>query len=187
MDKREIAANLILRAIKSYVNAQDNMDYIQAILLAGSSVGITEPLLKEQETKTATEKSADLIIKIRESNIYWEDNKLIIKKNAKNLSEEERKRISKNTRIFERGIYNSLKHTGIPPQKLSASDDIVIEADFKTEAEEIIYDAVHDFNSLRFDENFQYHQLPKDIILLLNSADPMGIIPAPVAKQCSHS
>ncbi len=186
MDKREIAANLILRAVKSYVNAQSDMDYIQAILLAGSSLGITEPLLKEQKTKTATEKSADVIMKMRESDIYWEGNRLIIKQNSKTLSHRERLDISKSTRVFDRRIYNALKHTGIPQQGLSASDDVVLEADFKNEAEEIIYDAVHDFNSLKFDKNFQYHQLPEEIILLLNCGDPMGIIPVPAAKQRTH-
>ncbi|NOI74006.1 hypothetical protein [Vibrio owensii] len=187
MDKREIAANLILRAVKSYVNAQNDMDYIQAILLAGSSVGITEPLLKEQQAKTATEKSADVIMKMRASEIYWEGNKLVIRQNAKTLSRRERQDISKSTRIFDRGIYNSLKHTGIPQQDLSASDDLIIEADFKNEAEEIIYDAVHDFNALKFDENFQYHQLPEEIITLLNCGDPMGIVSEPVAEQRTHS
>lgn len=187
MDKREIAANLILRAVKSYVNAQNDIDYIQAILLAGSSVGITEPLLKEQQTKTATEKSADVIMKMRASDIFWEGNKLVINQNTKTLTRGEREDISKSTRIFDRGIYNSLKHTGIPQQDLSPSDDVIIEADFQNEAEEIIYDAVHDFNSLKFDENFQYHQLPEEIILLLNCGDPMGIIPEPFAKQRTHS
>ncbi|MBB1438698.1 hypothetical protein H5202_08385 [Shewanella sp. SG41-4] len=187
MDKREIAANLILRAVKSYVNAQNDMDYIQAILLAGSSVGITEPLLREQQTKTATEKSIDVIMKMRASDIFWEGSKLVINQNTKTLSRRERDDISKRTRIFDRGIYNSLKHTGKPKQDLSPSDDVIIEADFQNEAEEIIYDAVHDFNSLKFDENFQYHQLPEEIILLLNCGDPMGIIPDPVAKQRTHS
>lgn len=183
MDKREIAANLILRAVKSYVSAQNDMDYIQAILLAGSSVEITELLLKDQQTKTATEKSADIIMKMCASDIFMEGNKLVINQNARTLSRRKRDSISKHTRIFDRGIYNSLKHTGIPQQGLSASDDIIIEADSQTEAEEIIYDAVHDFNSLKFDNVFQYHQLHEEIILLLNCGDPMGIISEPVVKQ----
>jgi hypothetical protein len=63
MDKREISANLILLAVKLYVQAENDMDYIQAILLGGSSIGITEPLLEEQGDKTATEKSASVCMK----------------------------------------------------------------------------------------------------------------------------
>jgi hypothetical protein len=70
---------------------------------------------------------------------------------------------------------------------LKASDDLVIDADFKLEAEEIIFDAVDDFNSLKFDQGFQYHQLPEEIIKLLNCGDPMGIIPEAVARDRINS
>jgi hypothetical protein len=178
MDKREIAANLILRAVKLYVHAENNIDYIQAILLAGASIGITEPLLKENQTKTSTAKSAEVIIKVNESEIYREGHRLIVEQGMKSLSKKERNAISKSTRFFDRGVYNSLKHTGNEMIDLKASDDLVIDADFKLEAEEIIFDAVDDFNSLK---------LPEEIIKLLNCGDPMGIIPEAVARDRINS
>lgn len=52
MNKLEIAPHMLYRAAKSYVKAEDDFDYIQAILLAGSAMYICEPLLKEQGKKS---------------------------------------------------------------------------------------------------------------------------------------
>jgi len=185
MDKREIAANLILRAVKLYVQAENDMDYIQAILLGGSSIGITEPLLEEQGDETATEKSALVCMKMASSEIYLDNNKFFIKQGSKPLSNNKKSAISDSTRIFERGVYNSLKHTGRKSKKneVAASEDLIIEADFKLEAEEIIYSAIHDFNCVKFDQEFRYEDLPEEILLLLNGGDPMGIIPMPVVRE----
>lgn len=54
MDKREIAANMILKSVQSFVEATNDFDYIQSILLAGASLGLTEPLLKQKGTHTAS-------------------------------------------------------------------------------------------------------------------------------------
>jgi hypothetical protein len=187
MDKREIAANLILRSIKSYVQAEMDMDYIQSILLAGASLGLTEPLLKESKTKSASDKAAETVIAIKEANFKWEGNRLVVEKSVRVLGRKKRDEIIKRVRIADREVYNSLKHTGKHWDNTSASNDLKIEADFQETAENIIFDAIDDFNSLKFDDSFQYHSLPSEIIYLLNCGDPMESLPKFHCKERRHS
>ena len=187
MDKREIAANMILKSVRSFIEAEDDFDYIASILLAGSSLGLTEPLLKQKGTQTASYKSADTIIAMREANIYWEGNTLIVDKSARTLSRSERQQIRKEARILDLDVYNSLKHTGKPWDKVAPFDDLEINTDFKATAEAVIFDAIDDFNALEFDENFEYHSLPENIRILLNCGDPMDSLPKFYAAERKYS
>jgi hypothetical protein len=177
MDKREIAANMILKSVQSFIEAKNDFDYIQSILLAGASLGLTEPLLKQKGTQTASHKSADTIIAMREAHIYWEGNKLIVEKSVRILDRREREQIRKEVRHSDLDIYNSLKHTGKPWNNTAASEDLNIDTDFRATAEAVIFDAIDDFNALEFDERFEYHTLPENIRILLNCGDPMESLP----------
>ena len=177
MDKREIAANMILKSVQSFVEAKSDFDYIQSILLAGASLGLTEPLLKQKGTKTASETSADTIIAMREANIYWEGKKLIVEKSVRTLSRREREDLRKEVRRSDLEVYNSLKHTGKFWDNTAPFDDLEINTDFRATAEAVILDAIDDFNALEFDERFEYHSLPDDIKILLNCGDPTESLP----------
>lgn len=177
MDKREIAANMILKSVESFIEAKSDFDYIQSILLAGASLGLTEPLLKQRNTQTASEKSAETIIAMREANIYWKGNKLIVDKSVRIISRMDREKVLKEVRRFDLEIYNSLKHTGRFWDKTEAFDDLEINTDFRATAEAVIFDAINDFNALEFDENFEYHSLPENVRILLNCWDPMESLP----------
>ncbi len=187
MDKREIAANMILKSVESFIGAKTDFDYIQSILLAGASLGLTEPLLKQRDTKTASEKSAETIIAMREANIYWEGNKLIVDKSVRTLSRREREEVRKEVRRFDLEIYNSLKHTGKFWDNTAPFDDLEINTDFRATAEAIIFDAIDDFNALEFDDNFEYHSLPANIRILLNCGDPIESLPQFHAAERKYS
>ncbi|MCD9498284.1 MULTISPECIES: hypothetical protein [Photobacterium] len=187
MDKREIAANMILKSIQSFIEAENDFDYIQSILLAGASLGLTEPLLKQKGTQTASEKSADTIIAMREAHIYWEGNKLIVDKSVRSLCRKDRDKIRTDVRRTDLEIYNSLKHTGKFWDNTLAFDDLNIDTDFRATAEAVIFDAIDDFNTLEFDERFEYHSLPENIRILLNCGDPMGSLPKFRAAERKHS
>lgn len=187
MDKREIAANMILKSVQSFIEAENDFDYIQSILLAGASLGLTEPLLKQKETQSASEKSADIIIAMREAHIYWKGNKLIVDESVRSLCRTEREKIRTDVRRTDLEVYNSLKHTGKPWNQTPAFDDLNINADFRTTAEALIFDAIDDFNALEFDERFEYHSLPENIRILLNCGDPMGSLPKFHAAERKHS
>ena len=92
MNKLEIAPHMLYRAAKSYVQAEDDFDYIQAILLAGSAMYICEPLLEEQKKKSQAMLSAERVIRLREAKSKMVKNKLEIEWCAKPITKEERER-----------------------------------------------------------------------------------------------
>lgn len=186
MDKREIAANMLLRAVKSYVQAENDFDYIQSILLAGASLGITEELLKEDRTRSTNHKSADSVIAMKEANFRMEGNKLVVEKSVRSISDSERKSIIQQSKYAERKVYNSLKHAGNKWTNTLGYEDLNIEANFKEEFEEILFAAIDDFNAVTFDENFEYHELSEEIISLLNCGDPLGCLPQFVCRDRNH-
>ncbi|PSV30327.1 hypothetical protein [Photobacterium sp. GB-72] len=174
MNKLEIAPHMLYRAAKSYIEAEDDFDYIQAILLAGAAMYICEPLLKEQGKTTQTMERAKRIIELREAGKEMVSNKLEIKWGANPLSREEKKQIIKDTRLVDRSVYNSLKHAGFFNEK-KASEDLdmtnVLEEyqSFRTAAEDIILDAIQDYNNLDFNGEFKPYSLPSYVRKVLIS------------------
>ena len=178
MNKLEIAPNMLYRAAKAYVQAEDDFDYIQAILLAGSAIYMCEPLLKEQGGKSQAMLNADGVIKLREAKIKLVDNKLEIEWGAKPIEYKEKQRIRNSVRMEGRKVYNSLKHAVLfykNKPHIKASDDLDMrdifsdDLDFCRAAEEIIIDAIQDYNSLEFNEDFKPYNLPIEIRRVLDS------------------
>ncbi|PRQ64187.1 hypothetical protein [Vibrio sp. V01_P9A10T6] len=177
MNKLEIAPHMLYRAAKSYVQAEDDFDYIQAILLAGSAMYICEPLLKEQGKKSQTVLGAEIIIRLREAKSKMVNNKLEIEWGAKPIKDKEKNEIRKFVRKEDRKVYNSLKHAGFFPHGIvikRASDDLDMvdvlgdNLDFRSAAEEIIIDAIQDYNTLDFNGDFKPYNLPTEIRRVLD-------------------
>lgn len=177
MNKLEIAPHMLYRAAKLYVQAEDDFDYIQAILLAGSSMYICEPLLKEQTKKSQAELSAEGVIRLREAKSKIVKNKLEIEWNAKIITDKEKEEILKNVRKEDRKVYNSLKHAGFftrgnvvkkASEDLDMGDVLGDDLDFRSAAEEIIIDAIQDYNALDFNGDFKPYNLPIEIRRVLN-------------------
>lgn len=177
MNKLEIAPHMLYRAAKSYVQAEDDFDYIQAILLAGSAMYICEPLLKEQGKKSQTLLSAERVIRLREAKTKMVNNKLEIEWDAKRIGETEKRQIQKLVRVEDRKVYNSLKHAGFFKQSnvvKKASDDLDMvdvlgdNLDFRGAAEEIIIDAIQDYKALDFNGDFKPYNLPIEIRRVLD-------------------
>ncbi|MEZ8580602.1 hypothetical protein AB4519_23215 [Vibrio splendidus] len=169
MNKLEIAPHMLYRAAKSYVQAEDDFDYIQAILLAGSAMYICEPLLNEQGKKSQTELRAERIIKLREAKSKMVDNKLEIEWAAKPIAIKKKKDIRKFVREEDRKVYNSLKHAGLFYRGnvvKKASDDLDMVSilgdnlDFRGAAEEIIIDGIQDYMTLDFNGDIKPYNLP---------------------------
>lgn len=178
MNKLEIAPHMLYRAAKSYVQAENNFDYIQAILLAGAAMYICEPLLKEQGKKSRTELNAVGVIRLREAKSKIVNNKLEIEWNAKPITNKEKETIRSIVRREDREVYNSLKHAGFfRGDKVckKASDDLDMvnilggKLDFQSAAEELIIDAIQDYNALDFNGDFQPYNLPTEIRRVLAS------------------
>ena len=167
MNKLEIAPHMLYRAAKSYVEAEDDFDYIQAILLAGSAMYICEPLLEEQGKQTQSMESAQWVIKAREAKFETSDNSVKIEWGVNPLNSSEKKRIISVCRHYDRAIYNALKHAGYKQKK--ASDDLdmlsVLDEyrDFREAAENIIREAITDYNNLDFTGDFKPYNLPDKI------------------------
>ncbi|MBU2932658.1 hypothetical protein [Vibrio cyclitrophicus] len=177
MNKLEIAPHMLYRAAKSYVEAQNDFDYIQAILLAGSAMYICEPLLEEQGKATQANERAERIIKLREAKSEIINNRLVIQWGAISITEKEKSKIRKRTRRTDRAVYNALKHSGFYMRgKLikKASDDLdmmdVLDEyqDYRNAAEEIILDAIADYMNLDFYGEFQPYNLPEEVRSVLN-------------------
>ncbi|AZG33531.1 hypothetical protein [Shewanella psychromarinicola] len=183
MNKLEIAPNMLYRAAKSYIEAQDDFDYIQAILLAGSAMYICEPLLEEQGLPTQARERADRIIKLREACVKMDNNKLKITWDAKLFTERNKEHIRCVSRVEDRKVYNALKHSGIfgfdkktrtRYTKKKASDDLEMidilgeNLDFRTAAEDIIIDAIQDYKNLDFNGKFKPYNLGIEIRRVLD-------------------
>ncbi|NMH64593.1 hypothetical protein [Shewanella salipaludis] len=140
-DKRLLSADMLEEAILKFKVSETDLDYIQCILLAGASIGITTPLLSEAQKKTSHENSAETAIKFREYSLGC------------TLNETERKEVFSGNLKFNKQTYNSLKHTG-KGKKLAASDDLEIKADFREEAEELLWAAIEDFKNLPVSPEF---------------------------------
>lgn len=173
-DKRLIAADMLEEAINKFKMAKNDLDYIQSILLAGASIGITNPLLSESQKKTAHEKSAENVIRIREYRLDRE------------LSRKERQDVFSGAMRFNKQAYNSLKHAGKGKQ-LAASDDLEIETDFAVEAEELLWAAIEDFKSLPISTEFLIDNGKNDLRLLIGLSDPLGTIPKMYCKPRSNA
>ncbi|WP_114742413.1 hypothetical protein [Vibrio cholerae] len=180
MNKLEIAPHMLYRAAKAYVEAEDDFDYIQAILLAGSAMYICEPLLKEQKKKTQAMVSADSVIRLREAKRKMVNNRLEIEWGAKPIKRKEKNEIRKFVREEDRKVYNSLKHAGFfQDGKVikKASDDLDMKdvmgsnLDFRSAAEEIILDAVQDYKNLDFKGDFKPYNLPLEVRRVLDCFD----------------
>ena len=163
-EKRLIAADMLEEAILKFKVAQSDLDYIQCILLAGASTGIISPLLSEADKKTSHEKSAEAVIKIREYSL------------GRKLNESEKKQVFSGAQKFNKQAYNSLKHAG-NGKKLAASDDLAIEADFREEAEELLWAAIEDFKSLTISPGYLIDNGKNEFRLLIGQSDPLGTIP----------
>lgn len=173
-DKRLIAADMLEEAINKFKTAKNDLDYIQSILLAGASIGITNPLLSENQKQTAHEKSAENVIRIREYRL------------GRELHWEERKDVFSGVMRFNKQAYNSLKHAG-KGTKLAASDDLEIETDFEVEAEELLWAAIEDFKSLPTSSEFLIDNGKNDLRLLIGLSDPLGTIPKMYCKPRSNA
>ena len=173
MNKLEIAPHMLYRAAKSYVQAEDDFDYIQAILLSGSAMYICEPLLSEQGKNSQTELRAEREIRLREAKCKMVNNNLKIEWDAKPITNKEKNEIRKFVRKQDRKVYNSLKHAGFFNQK-KASDDLDMldilgdNLDFRSAAEEIIRDAIQDYTALDFNGDFKPYNLPIEIRRVLD-------------------
>ena len=163
-EKRLIAADMLEEAILKFKVAQSDLDYIQCILPAGASTGIISPLLSEADKKTSHEKSAEAVIKIREYSL------------GRKLNESEKKQVFSGAQKFNKQAYNSLKHAG-NGKKLAASDDLAIEADFREEAEELLWAAIEDFKSLTISPGYLIDNGKNEFRLLIGQSDPLGTIP----------
>ncbi|AXV67080.1 hypothetical protein D0907_17295 (plasmid) [Pseudoalteromonas lipolytica] len=173
-DKRLIAADMLEEAISKFKTATSDLDYIQSILLAGASIGITNPLLSEHQKQTAHEKSAENVIRIREYGL------------GRQLSPQERKDVFSGAMRFNKQAYNSLKHAGKGNQ-LAASDDLEIETDFAVEAEELLWAAIEDFKGLPISPEFLIDNGKNDLRLLIGRSDPLGTIPEMYCKPRSNT
>ncbi|NGZ15227.1 hypothetical protein HGG78_15925 [Vibrio aestuarianus] len=173
-DKRLIAADMLEEAINKFKTAKNDLDYIQSILLAGASIGITNPLLSENKKQTAHEKSAENVIRIREYRL------------GRELSRKERQDVFSGAMRFNKQAYNSLKHAGKGKQ-LAASDDLEIETDFAVEAEELLWAAIEDFKSLPISPEFLIDNGKTDLRLLIGLSDPLGTIPEMYCKPRSNA
>ncbi|ELQ2466339.1 hypothetical protein QTG64_004108 [Vibrio vulnificus] len=173
-DKRLIAADMLEEAINKFKTAKNDLDYIQSILLAGASIGTTNPLLSENKKQTAHEKSAENVIRIREYRL------------GRELSRKERQDVFSGAMRFNKQAYNSLKHAGKGKQ-LAASDDLEIETDFAVEAEELLWAAIEDFKSLPISPEFLIDNGKTDLRLLIGLSDPLGTIPEMYCKPRSNA
>ncbi|EPO0019386.1 hypothetical protein ACT5DG_001319 [Vibrio vulnificus] len=177
MNKIEIAPHMLYRAAKSYVEAEDDFDYIQAILLAGSAMYICEPLLEEQGKPTQAMERAERIIKLTEAKPEMVNNRLKIVWGANTLPDHLKEKIRDDTRKSDRAVYNALKHAGFKRRGRvvkAASDDLDMLAvldeyqDFRSAAEEIILDAIQDYMNLDFSGEFQPYNLPDEVRRVLH-------------------
>lgn len=177
MNKLEIAPHMLYRAAKSYVQAEDDFDYIQAILLAGAAMYICEPLLMEQCKKPQTLSRAERVIRLEKAEPIMVDNNLEMNWGAKPISVEDQDKRKRTIRESDRKVYNSLKHAGFfrgSRVVTKASDDLDMvdvlgdSLDFCSAANEIIFDAIHDYMALDFNGDFKPHNLPIKIRRLLN-------------------
>ncbi|OCH01917.1 hypothetical protein [Aliivibrio fischeri] len=172
-DKRLIAADMLEEAIKRFKVAETDLDYIQSILLAGASIGITSPLLSEEQMQSSHEKSADNVIRLREHAL------------GRTLTSKEREEVFSGSLRFNKQAYNSLKHAG-KGKKLAASDDLEIETDFAEEAEELLWAAIEDFNNLPISPEFLIDNGKDEFRLLIGQSDPLGTIPQMFCKPRSQ-
>ncbi|EJL6492804.1 hypothetical protein ACUULL_003544 [Vibrio cholerae] len=173
-DKRLIAADMLEEAINKFKMAKTDLDYIQSILLAGASIGITNPLLSEKQKQTAHEKSAESVIRIREYSL------------GRKLSQPEREDVFSGALRFNKQAYNSLKHAG-KGKKLAASKDLEIETDFAVEAEELLWAAIEDFNNLPISPEFLIEHGKNNFRLLIGQSDPLDTMPKMHCKPRSNT
>ncbi|CAH9054388.1 hypothetical protein PSEHALCIP103_01025 [Pseudoalteromonas haloplanktis] len=174
MDKRVIAAELIYEAVEEYKNAQSDIGYIKSILLSGAAIYLVGPLIEDAGKTSELSKEKHAQTSVRFSKYF----------SSRELTEDEIKDIKKRSRIENRRVYNSLKHTGNRFENLSAISDLEIDVDFKAEAEELIWDIIDDYNNMDFPD---YHSLPRRIIELLNFGDPMDNLPKFVCRERKNS
>jgi hypothetical protein len=146
-NKVVVASLMFAEAHKRFVNAKEDMDYINSILLSGSVIGIIAPFLKEQGGRTSHELSAKLC----------------------NLLVEDGEKCDFHEGIF-RETYNSFKHAGNRKKKVKASDDLIIETNLKLEAAHLLDDAKDDFNAITVKEDI-IRELSDEFLTLLESVD----------------
>jgi hypothetical protein len=172
-DKRLLAADMLKEAILKFKVAEKDLDYIQCILLAGASIGITNPLLNEVAKKTSHEKSAEAVIKLREHAL------------GRPLDETEKKDVFSGAMRFNKQAYNSLKHAGKGKncKDIAASDDLEIHTDFIEEAEELIWAAIEDYKRLALSPQFLIDNGKGEFRLLIGQSNPLGTIPEVYARS----
>ncbi len=124
-NKIVIAADMFVEAHKRFISAKSDIDFIVAIVMAGSVLGIISPLLKEQGGRTTHQ-------------ILAEISNLIVKEEDADFHEG----------IF-REIYNSFKHTGSMKKGLKPSEDTEVEAELKKEAAYMLDAARDDFREVK--------------------------------------
>jgi hypothetical protein len=163
-DKRLLAADMLEEAILKFKIAEKDLDYIQSILLAGASIGITNPLLNEVQKSTSHEKSANTVVRLREHAL------------GRALTEDEKKNVFSGSMRFNKQAYNSLKHAG-KGKMLAASDDLEIQTDLMAEAEELLWAAIEDYKNLSLPPQFLIDNGKNEFRLLIGQSDALGTIP----------
>lgn len=137
---------MFMEAHQRYIGAKRDIDYIVAIVMAGSVVGVVSPLLKEQGGRTSHQLLAEI-------------GNLLIEEGEADFHEG----------VF-REIYNSFKHAGNRNKGLKPSEDMTVEADLKKEAAHMLDAARDDFREIKVGGQVM-EGVPEGFIALLESTD----------------
>ena len=124
LDKITVASEMFMEAHRRFKNATEDIDYIVAIMMAGSVIGIVGPLLTEQGGHT----SHSILVRI--SNHIGGPGAPPSKEG-----------------MF-RAIYNGFKHSGDKARNIAPSNDLLVEVHLQREAAHMLDDAKSDFRQI---------------------------------------
>jgi hypothetical protein len=142
-----LASEMFTEAHERFLRAGGDSDYVASLLLSGAVVGVVAPLLKEQGTRSMHQLLAAL------SDIVTEP------------SDE-----SAHEGMF-RAVYNGIKHAGNRNKGVAASQDLMIHADLRVEAAEMLEAAREDFRKVLVDADVQSSLSPKFLAILGSGVD----------------
>jgi hypothetical protein len=122
--KLVLASEMFVEAHERFTRATRDIDYVASLMLSGAVVGIVAPLLKEQGTRSMHQLLAAL------SGIVAEPGGT-----------------SAHEGMF-RSVYNGLKHAGNRSKGVAPSQDLMLHANLRFEAAEMLEAAREDFRKV---------------------------------------
>ena len=146
-NKLVLASEMFVEAHERFTLAARNVDFVASLMLSGAVVGIVAPLLKEQGTGSMHQLLAAL------SDIVAEPGDAPTHEG-----------------MF-RAVYNGLKHAGNRNKSVIPSQDLILHADLRHEAAEMLVAAREDFRKVLVTGDVRNGLPPRFIELITSSAD----------------